>query len=153
MSYETKLTAATRLEKLLDNIAGGDNDVTPATRLEKFLSYIADAMEGGGGSGGGGDSGGGAIPEYEIKYLPDTVGEGYYIDGDPAEITSGFCILVFGTVKYFPLSMGADDGYYSLTIATDIGMNSEALVNYYYTGAVEDAEYADKLLFVTTGSD
>ena len=54
MADETKLTAATRIEKLLDNIAGGDNDVTPATRLEKFLSYIADAMEGGGGSGGGG---------------------------------------------------------------------------------------------------
>ena len=52
MADETKLTAATRLEKLLDNIAGGDNEVTPATRLEKFLSYIADAMEGGGGSGG-----------------------------------------------------------------------------------------------------
>lgn len=52
---EEKLTAATRLEKILDNIAGGDNDITPATRLEKFLSYIADAMEGGGGSGGGGD--------------------------------------------------------------------------------------------------
>lgn len=51
---DEKLTAATRIEKLLDNIAGGDNDVTPATRLEKFLSYIADAMEGGGGSGGGG---------------------------------------------------------------------------------------------------
>lgn len=54
MADETKLTAATRLEKLLDNIAGGENEVTPATRLEKFLSYIADAMEGGGGSGGGG---------------------------------------------------------------------------------------------------
>lgn len=54
MADETKLTAATRIEKLLDNIAGGDNEVTPATRLEKFLSYIADAMEGGGGSGGGG---------------------------------------------------------------------------------------------------
>ena len=49
MADETKLTAATRLEKLLDNIAGGENEVTPATRLEKFLSYIADAMEGGGG--------------------------------------------------------------------------------------------------------
>ena len=48
MADETKLTAATRLEKLLDNIAGGENEVTPATRLEKFLSYIADAMEGGG---------------------------------------------------------------------------------------------------------
>ena len=48
MADETKLTAATRLEKLLDNIAGGGNEVTPATRLEKFLSYIADAMEGGG---------------------------------------------------------------------------------------------------------
>ena len=47
MADETKLTAATRLEKLLDNIAGGENEVTPATRLEKFLSYIADAMEGG----------------------------------------------------------------------------------------------------------
>lgn len=46
---EEKLTAATRLEKILDNIAGGDNEITPATRLEKFLSYIADAMEGGGG--------------------------------------------------------------------------------------------------------
>lgn len=54
MADETKLTAATRIEKLLDNIAGGENEVTPATRLEKFLSYIADAMEGGGGSGGGG---------------------------------------------------------------------------------------------------
>ena len=53
MADETKLTAATRLEKLLDNIAGGENEVTPATRLEKFLSYIADAMEGGGGSGSG----------------------------------------------------------------------------------------------------
>ena len=51
MADETKLTAATRLEKLLDNIAGGENEVTPATRLEKFLSYIADAVEGGGGSG------------------------------------------------------------------------------------------------------
>lgn len=50
---DEKLTAATRIEKLLDNIAGGDNEVTPASRLEKFLSYIADAMEGGGGSGGG----------------------------------------------------------------------------------------------------
>ena len=52
MADETKLTAATRLEKLLDNIAGGENEVTPATRLEKFLSYIADAMEGGGGGSG-----------------------------------------------------------------------------------------------------
>lgn len=50
---DEKLTAATRLEKLLDNIAGGENEVTPATRLEKFLSYIADAIEGeSGGSGG-----------------------------------------------------------------------------------------------------
>lgn len=49
---DEKLTAATRLEKLLDNIAGGENEVTPATRLEKFLSYIADAIEGeSGGSG------------------------------------------------------------------------------------------------------
>ena len=48
---DEKLTAATRIEKLLDNIAGGENDVTPATRLEKFLSYIADAMEGGGSGG------------------------------------------------------------------------------------------------------
>ena len=53
MADETKLTAATRLEKLLDNIAGGENEVTPATRLEKFLSYIADAMEGGGGESEG----------------------------------------------------------------------------------------------------
>lgn len=51
MPDETRLTAASRLEKLLDNIAGGDNEVTPATRLEKFLSYIADAMEGGGSGG------------------------------------------------------------------------------------------------------
>lgn len=50
---DEKLTAATRLEKILDNIAGGENEITPATRLEKFLSYIADSMEGGGGSGGG----------------------------------------------------------------------------------------------------
>ena len=49
---DEKLTAATRIEKLLDNIAGGENEVTPATRLEKFLSYIADAMEGGGGGSG-----------------------------------------------------------------------------------------------------
>lgn len=49
---DEKLTAATRIEKLLDNIAGGENEVTPATRLEKFLSYIADAMEGGGSGGG-----------------------------------------------------------------------------------------------------
>ena len=49
MADETRLTAASRIEKLLDNIAGGDNEVTPATRLEKFLSYIADAMEGTGG--------------------------------------------------------------------------------------------------------
>lgn len=52
MADETRLTAASRIEKLLDNIAGGDNEVTPATRLEKFLSYIADAMEGGGGCDG-----------------------------------------------------------------------------------------------------
>lgn len=67
MADETKLTAATRIEKLLDNIAGGDNEVTPATRLEKFLSYIADAMEGGGGSGGGGTGGN----VYNIEPIPD----------------------------------------------------------------------------------
>lgn len=95
MADETKLTAATRIEKLLDNIAGGDNDVTPATRLEKFLSYIADAMEGGGGSGGGGTGGnvynivpipeaefaeGGAFYNVTISGAPVVSGE--YIDTD-----------------------------------------------------------------------
>ncbi len=92
---DEKLTAATRLEKLLDNIAGGDNEVTPATRLEKFLSYIADAMEGGGGSGGGGTGGnvyniepipnaefaeGGAFYNLSIDTMP--VISGMYIDAD-----------------------------------------------------------------------
>lgn len=55
MAENEKLEAATRLEKLLDNIAGGDNEITPATRLEKFLGYIADYVEDiSGGSGGGG---------------------------------------------------------------------------------------------------
>lgn len=55
MAENEKLEAATRLEKLLDNIAGGDNEITPATRLEKFLGYIADYVEDiSEGSGGGG---------------------------------------------------------------------------------------------------
>lgn len=139
---DEKLTAATRLEKLLDNIAGGDNEVTPATRLEKFLSYIADAMEGGGGSGGGGE-----LPVYEIKQLPLSVGDGYYIDGDPAKITSGPCIILSkdGITKYFPVYMYADEGYYVLAIITDTGENSEAIINIYDTGNVEDPEYANKL--------
>ena len=86
MADETKLTAATRLEKLLDNIAGGENEVTPATRLEKFLSYIADAMEGGG-SGGVQLYGpytaknrnmvsvnAGQLLEYEFPYITDNQG-------------------------------------------------------------------------------
>lgn len=73
MADETKLTAATRLEKLLDNIAGGENDVTPATRLEKFLSYIADAMEGGGGSGGGGDFQIFKNPQYYVQDMLSAV--------------------------------------------------------------------------------
>lgn len=61
MAENEKLEAATRLEKLLDNIAGGDNEITPATRLEKFLGYIADYVEDiSGGSGGGG----GSVPIY-----------------------------------------------------------------------------------------
>lgn len=69
---DEKLTAATRIEKLLDNIAGGENEVTPATRLEKFLSYIADAMEGGGGSGGGsGDGGSDFISHYQYSVYND----------------------------------------------------------------------------------
>lgn len=84
---DEKLTAATRIEKLLDNIAGGDNDVTPATRLEKFLSYIADAMEGGGGSGGGG-----GVSIATIDVLPEDfpfpqgyIG-GFYIDITPEDL-------------------------------------------------------------------
>ena len=150
MADETKLTAATRLEKLLDNIAGGDNEVTPATRLEKFLSYIADAMEGGGGSGGGG---GGELPVYEIKGLPVSVGYGYYIDGDPAEITSGPCIILSndGLTKYFPVYMYTDEGYYSLAIITDTGENLEAIINIYDTGNVIDLEYANKLCHMSGG--
>lgn len=88
MADETKLTAATRLEKLLDNIAGGDNEVTPATRLEKFLSYIADAMEGGGGSGGGGDSGGDGVLCVELT--ADAGGNFYTLDKTGAEIKTAF---------------------------------------------------------------
>lgn len=86
MADETKLTAATRLEKLLDNIAGGENEVTPATRLEKFLSYIADAMEGGGGSGGGGNV-------YDVKPIPDAEfaegGAFYNLTIDTMQVISG----------------------------------------------------------------
>lgn len=89
MADETKLTAATRLEKLLDNIAGGDNEVTPATRLEKFLSYIADAMEGGGGSGGGGNA-------YDVKPIPEAEfaegGAFYNLSIDTMPVISGMYI-------------------------------------------------------------
>lgn len=81
MADETKLTAATRLEKLLDNIAGGDNEVTPATRLEKFLSYIADAMEGGGGSGGG---------DSVLKVKVTKSGSNYVMDKTGTEVKTAF---------------------------------------------------------------
>lgn len=129
MADETKLTAATRLEKLLDNIAGGDNEVTPATRLEKFLSYIADAMEGGGGSGGGlpaiveGDEGKvlminnqgqaqWAYPMYEIKDIPESefqpggAFDGLLVDGNPAvsgRYIDGPSFIPPGTPLYYVL--------------------------------------------------
>lgn len=89
MADETKLTAATRLEKLLDNIAGGENEVTPATRLEKFLSYIADAMEGGGGSGGG---------DSVLKVKVTKSGATYVLDKTGTEVKGAFDA---GTPVYF----------------------------------------------------
>lgn len=144
MADETKLTAATRLEKLLDNIAGGDNEVTPATRLEKFLSYIADAMEGGGGSGGD-------FPVYEIKALPEAVGTGQYIDGDPAEIFRGPCMLVDNALTYIPVMMFHVEDYYSLTFISSTGETGGAIATSYSTGQFEDPDYENKLC-LNTGS-
>ena len=154
MADETKLTAATRLEKLLDNIAGGENEVTPATRLEKFLSYIADAMEGGGGSGGG-DSGG-DLHVYEVKPIPaedlQPGDAGFYIDGEISEILSGPCMLIADNKRYFPILYLVDsaNNEYELDVLVDDSLNVVAYRN--GQGYDETWPYNDKLAYIFDGS-
>lgn len=151
MAVKTKLTAATRIEKLLDNIAGGDNDVTPATRLEKFLSYIADAMEGGGGSGGGGD-----IPVYDVieipgNELPDGYTIGYYIDGDPQTIISSFFVLQDQDMTKVPVAYGLYEGLASVELH-EMGESGMTSIYYEPHPILIDWQYKDKLSHLVQGS-
>lgn len=132
---EEKLTAATRLEKILDNIAGGSNEITPATRLEKFLSYIADAMEGGGGSGGGCDC---EIDStnFIIREVPDNVPKRFYYYDGYTWIELGYSNFVNNAPEnglYYKVVYDDGEDYYyyragSYTIHTisnsNIGVNS-----------------------------
>lgn len=84
----SNLTAATRLEKLLANIAGGDNDVTPATRIEKLLADIAEAVGSGGGSGGG--------------FVFPLITDASYIEGPVYTIQNGDWATRNGDLEVYP---------------------------------------------------
>lgn len=94
MSY--LVDPATRTEKLLDNIAGGDNQITPATRREKLLANIEGLPDSSQASTGDvltlgqngpewGAGGGGAEsftlvwgePDYNNSRIPYTLNKGF----------------------------------------------------------------------------
>lgn len=137
MVDETKLTAATRLEKLLDNIAGGENEVTPATRLEKFLSYIADAMEGGGS--------GGTVPVPSVSEAGMTLrvnnsGQLVYVE-DPIIVN----MLPLPNDYEFPT--GATGGFYLDVLPEDL-VNKNFILHYSgFSGSMQGT--AD--IFTTAG--
>ncbi len=156
---DEKLTAATRLEKILDNIAGGDNAITPATRLEKFLSYIAEAMEGGGGSGGG------ATTKYLIglipsQDLPEGAIEGYYTI-DTAETidstTGAFYFTPQGPYEnkffYYPIGFFPDGPVWHTTngsrIVSTPGGKQEKVVGVYDWTVGDFGNYAGHYVHLT----